>query len=123
MNMEQIIEAIGSMTVLELADLVKALEEKLGVSAAAPVMAVAATGAAAVVEEEEQTEFDVILESAGSSKINVIKIVREVTGLGLTESKALVDGAPKAIKEKIAKADAEALVARFQEAGATASVK
>lgn len=124
MNMEQIIEAIGNMTVLELAEMVKAMEEKFGVSAAAPMMAVAAPVAgAAAITEEEQTEFDVILESAGASKINVIKIVREVTGLGLTESKALVDGAPKPIKEKIAKADAEALVARFQEAGATASVK
>jgi len=125
MNMEQIIEAIGKMTVLELAEMVKALEEKFGVSAAAPMMAAAAPAAGGVVAlvEEEQTEFDVILENAGSAKIQVIKVVREITGLGLTESKALVDAAPKAIKEKVSKADADELVAKLQEAGATASVK
>ena len=125
MNMEQIIEAIGKMTVLELAEMVKALEEKFGVSAAAPMMAVAAPSGGGVVAlvEEEQTEFDVILENAGSAKIPVIKVVREITGLGLTESKALVDAAPKAIKEKVSKAEAEELVAKLQEAGATASIK
>jgi len=125
MNMEQIIEAIGKMTVLELAEMVKALEEKFGVSAAAPMMAMAAPVAGGVVPqvEEEQTEFDVVLEHAGSAKVAVIKVVRELTGLGLTESKALVDAAPKAIKEKISKADAEAMVAKLQEAGATATVK
>ncbi|MCL2549060.1 MAG: 50S ribosomal protein L7/L12 [Symbiobacteriaceae bacterium] len=125
MNMEQIIEAIGKMTVLELAEMVKALEEKFGVSAAAPMMAVAAPAAGGIVPqvEEEQTEFDVILENAGSAKIQVIKVVREITGLGLTESKALVDAAPKAVKEKVSKADADALVAKLQEAGATASIK
>jgi len=123
--MEQIIEAIGKMTVLELAEMVKALEEKFGVSAAAPMMAVAAPSGGGVVAlvEEEQTEFDVILENAGSAKIPVIKVVREITGLGLTESKALVDAAPKAIKEKVSKAEAEELVAKLQEAGATASIK
>ena len=125
MNMEQIIEAIGKMTVLELAEMVKALEDKFGVSAAAPMMAAAAPAAAGVVAlvEEEQTEFDVMLDHAGQSKIAVIKVVRELTGLGLTESKVLVDAAPKAIKEKISKADADAMVAKLQEAGATASVK
>ena len=121
MNKEQIMEAIESMTVLELSELVKALEEKFGVSAAAPVAAAAAPAAAAAAEE--QTEFDVILAAAGASKINVIKVVREVTGLGLKEAKELVDGAPKAIKEKISKADADALKAKLEEAGATVEVK
>ena len=125
MNMDQIIEAISKMSVLELAEMVKALEEKFGVSAAAPMMAMAAPAAGGVVAlvEEEQTEFDVVLENAGSAKVQVIKVVREITGLGLTESKALVDAAPKAIKEKVSRTDAEALVAKLQEAGATASVK
>ena len=100
MNKDQIIEAIESMSVLELAELVKALEEKFGVSAAAPV-AVAAAGAAPAGAAEEKTEFDVILKDAGSGKIAVIKAVRELTGLGLKEAKALVDGAPKAVKEKV----------------------
>ena len=118
MNKEQIIEAIESMTVLELSELVKALEEKFGVSAAAPV-AVAAGAAAA----EEKTEFDVILTAAGAGKINVIKVVREVTGLGLKEAKAIVDEAPKAVKEKISKADADALKAKLEEAGASVELK
>jgi large subunit ribosomal protein L7/L12 len=122
MNKEQLIEAISSMTVLELADLVKALEEKFGVSAAAP-MAVAAAPVAAAVIEEEQTEFDVILEAVGDKKINVIKVVREVTGLGLTESKAIVDGAPKAVKEKVSKNDGEEIVKKLTEVGATAKLK
>lgn len=122
MNKEQIIEAIESMTVLELSELVKALEEKFGVSAAAPV-AVAAAPAAAGEAAAEKTEFDVILASAGASKINVIKVVREVTGLGLKEAKEIVDGAPKAIKEKVSKADADALKAKLEEAGATVEVK
>ena len=122
MTKEQIMEAIESMTVLELSELVKALEEKFGVSAAAPVAAAAAAPAAAAAAEE-QTEFDVILTAAGASKINVIKVVREVTGLGLKEAKELVDGAPKAIKEKISKADADALKAKLEEAGATVEVK
>ncbi|WP_110955674.1 50S ribosomal protein L7/L12 [Anaerosinus massiliensis] len=122
MNKEQIMEAIENMTVLELSELVKALEEKFGVSAAAPV-AVAAAPAAGGAAAAEQTEFDVILASAGGSKINVIKVVREVTGLGLKEAKELVDGAPKAIKEKVAKADADAIKAKLEEAGATVEVK
>ena len=108
MNKDQIIEAIESMTVLELSELVKALEEKFGVSAAAPA---------------EKTEFDVILASAGASKIGVIKAVREATGLGLKEAKELVDGAPKAVKEKISKADADALKEKLEAAGATVEVK
>lgn len=122
MNKEQIMEAIESMTVLELSELVKALEEKFGVSASAPV-AVAAAAPAAAAAAEEQTEFDVILAAAGASKINVIKVVREVTGLGLKEAKEVVDGAPKAVKEKISKADADALKAKLEEAGATVEVK
>ena len=124
MNKEQIIEAIESMTVLELSELVKALEEKFGVSAAAPVAVAAAPaaggGAAAA---EEKTEFDVVLTSAGAGKINVIKVVREATGLGLKEAKEIVDGAPKAVKEKISKADADALKAKLEEAGASVELK
>ena len=122
MNKDQIIEAIESMTVLELSELVKALEEKFGVSAAAPV-AVAAAAPAAAEAAAEKTEFDVILASAGASKIAVIKAVREATGLGLKEAKALVDGAPAPVKEKISKADADALKAKLEEAGATVEVK
>ncbi|MEO3947971.1 50S ribosomal protein L7/L12 [Gorillibacterium sp. CAU 1737] len=120
MSKEQILEAIKGMTVLELNDLVKAIEEEFGVTAAAPV-AVVGGGAAPVAEE--QSEFDVILANAGASKINVIKVVREITGLGLKEAKDLVDGAPKAIKEKVSKDDAEAIKAKLTEAGATVEVK
>lgn len=120
MSKEQIIEAIKEMTVLELNDLVKAIEEEFGVTAAAPVAVAGAAGAAAA---EEQSEFDVILASAGASKINVIKVVREVTGLGLKEAKALVDEAPKPIKEKVAKEEAEEVKAKLEEAGATVEVK
>ena len=120
MTKEEILEAIKGMTVLELADLVKAMEDEFGVSAAAPVaVAAAAAGAAA----EEKSEFDVILKDAGEKKIGVIKVVREVTGLGLKDAKALVDGAPKAVKEGVAKADAEALKAKLEEAGATVELK
>lgn len=122
MTKEEIMQAIENMTVLELSELVKALEEKFGVSAAAPV-AVAAAPAAAGAAAEEKTEFDVILANAGASKINVIKVVREITGLGLKEAKEIVDGAPKAIKEKVAKADADAIKAKLEEAGATVEVK
>ena len=122
MNKEQIIEAIESMTVLELSELVKALEEKFGVSAAAPV-AVAAAAPAEAAAAAEQTEFDVILANAGASKINVIKVVRAVTGLGLKEAQELVDGAPKALKEKVSKADAEALKEKLEAAGATIEIK
>ncbi|MGN7416460.1 MULTISPECIES: 50S ribosomal protein L7/L12 [Paenibacillus] len=120
MSKEQILEAIKGMTVLELNDLVKAIEEEFGVTAAAPV---AAAGAGAASAEAEQSEFDVILTNAGASKINVIKAVREITGLGLKEAKELVDNAPKALKEKVAKEEAEAVKAKLEEAGATIEVK
>ena len=124
MTKEEIMQAIESMTVLELSELVKAMEERFGVSAAAPVAVAAAGPAAAAAEpEEEKTEFDVILAAIGDKKINVIKVVREVTGLGLKEAKALVDGAPAPVKEKIYKADAEALKAKLEEAGATIEIK
>ena len=124
MNKEQIMEAIEKMTVLELSELVKALEEKFGVSASAPMaVAAAPAAAAAALVAEEQTEFDVILASAGAAKINVIKVVRELTGLGLKEAKDLVDGAPKPVKEKISKADADAVKAKLVEAGATVEIK
>jgi large subunit ribosomal protein L7/L12 len=120
----EILEAVKGLTVLELAELVKAFEDEFGVSAAAPVAAmVAPVAGAAPAEEEVQTEFDVILSAAGDKKVNVIKVVREVTGLGLKESKELVDGAPKAVKEKISKEDAEALKAKLVEAGATVEIK
>ena len=122
MTKEEIMQAIEEMTVLELSELVKAMEEKFGVSAAAPV-AVAAAPAAGAAAAEEKTEFDVILASAGDKKINVIKVVREVTGLGLKEAKALVDGAPAHVKEGAAKEDAEALKAKLEEAGATVELK
>ncbi|MCS7235854.1 MAG: 50S ribosomal protein L7/L12 [Armatimonadota bacterium] len=120
----EIVEAIGNLTVLELAELVKALEDKFGVSAAAPVaVAVAPQAAAAPAPEEEQTEFDVILKAAGPNKIQVIKVVRELTGLGLKEAKDLVDGAPKPVKEKVSKQEAEAIKAKLQEVGADVEVK
>ena len=118
----QILEEIKALTILELADLVKALEEEFGVSAA-PVAVAAAGAAPAAAAEEEKTEFDVILKSAGAAKLNVIKVVREVTGLGLKDAKDLVEGAPKAIKEGISKADADALAAKLTEAGAEVEVK
>jgi large subunit ribosomal protein L7/L12 len=122
----QIIDTLEGLTVLELNELVKALEEKWGVSAAAPVAVAGAAGAAAggaVVEEEEQTEFDVVLTEIGSQKIQVIKAVRELTSLGLKEAKDLVDSAPKAIKEGVAKEEAEAAKAKLEEVGAKAEVK
>ena len=115
------IEEIKALTVLELSDLVKAIEEEFGVSAAAPV-AVAAAGAAAPAAEEK-TEFDVMLMDAGSGKIGVIKVVREITGLGLKEAKDLVDGAPKAVKTGVSKDDAEAAKAKLEEAGAKVELK
>ncbi|HOV80625.1 MAG TPA: 50S ribosomal protein L7/L12 [Bacillota bacterium] len=124
-KVKEILEAVKGMTVLELAELVKAFEEEFGVSAAAPV-AVAAPGAAAAaapVEEEEQTEFDVILTAVGDKKVNVIKVVREITALGLKEAKDLVDGAPKPVKEKVSKEEAEAIKAKLTEAGATVEIK
>lgn len=122
MSKEQILEALKSMTVLELSELVKAIEEEFGVTAAAPI-AVVAGGAAGGAEAAEQTEFDVILANAGASKINVIKVVREITGLGLKEAKDLVDNAPKPIKEGASKEEADSIKAKLEEAGATVEVK
>ena len=122
MTNEEILEAIGNLTVLELSELVKAAEEKFGVSAAAPV-AVAAAAPAAGGAAAEKSEFDVVLKDAGASKINVIKAVREATGLGLKEAKALVDGAPAAVKEGVAKAEAEDLKGKLEAAGATVELK
>lgn len=119
-NLEKIVEDLSALTVLEAAELAKLLEEKWGVSAAAPVAAAAAGGAAPA---EEKDSFDVILEAAGDNKINVIKVVREVTGLGHKEAKDLVEGAPKPIKEALAKADAEALKKKLEEAGAKVALK
>src|SRR3954465_5578626 len=120
----EILEQIGSMTVLELSELIKAMEDKFGVSAAAAVSAAApAAGAAAAPAAEEQTEFTVMLSSFGENKVNVIKAVRELTGLGLKEAKDLVDGAPKPVKEGISKADAEAAKKKLEEAGAKVEVK
>ena len=123
MTKEEIMEAIEGMTVLELSELVKAMEEKFGVSAAAPVAVAAAGGAAAGAAAEEKTEFTVQLAAIGDKKINVIKAVREATGLGLKEAKALVDGAPAAVKENVPKAEAEELKKKLEEAGATVELK
>ena len=122
MTNEEILEAIGNLTVLELSELVKAAEEKFGVSAAAPV-AVAAAAPAAGGAAAEKSESDVVLKDAGASKINVIKAVREATGLGLKEAKALVDGAPAPVKEGVSKADAEDLKGKLEAAGATVELK
>ncbi len=121
MDKDQILRAIESMTVLELADLVKAMEEKFGVSAAAPVAVAAAPAAGAAAAEK--TEFNVVLTDVGASKINVIKVVRELTGLGLKEAKAAVDAAPNTLKENVSKADAEAMKAKLEEAGAKVELK
>ncbi len=123
MNKEQIIEAIKAMNVMELSDLVKEMEEIFGVSAAAPTAVVAAGPAAAAEPVEEKTEFDVELTEVGSEKIKVIKVVREVTGLGLKEAKEIVDGAPKMIKEGVGKEDAEAMAKKFEEVGAKVTIK
>lgn len=120
-NHEQIIEAIKEMSVLELNDLVKAIEEEFGVTAAAPVAAAGAAGGADAAAE--QTEFDVELTSAGSSKIKVVKAVKEATGLGLKDAKELVDGAPKVVKEGLSKEDAEELKSQLEEVGATVELK
>lgn len=125
MTKAEIMEAIKNMTVLELAELVKELEEEFGVTAAAPV-AVAAAPAGAAAEgdvQEEQTEFDVILAGAGDKKIQVIKVVREITGLGLKEAKNLVDNAPKPVKEKVSKEEAEQIKAKLEEVGASVEIK
>ncbi len=123
-KVQEIIEAVKKLTVLELSELVKALEEEFGVSAAAPVAVAAAPAAGgAPAAEEEQSEFDVILMAAGDKKIQVIKVVRELTSLGLKEAKDLVDGAPKSVKEKVSKADAEAVKAKLEAEGATVQIK
>jgi large subunit ribosomal protein L7/L12 len=121
----EILDAISNMTVLELSQLIKDMEEKFGVSAAAATVAVApaAAGGAAPAAVEEKTEFNVVLTAAGANKVNVIKVVRAVTGLGLKEAKDLVDGAPKPVKEGIPKADAEAIAKQITEAGGTAEIK
>ena len=121
---EDILEAVGAMSVMELNDLVKAFEEKFGVSAAAMAVAGPAGGAAAGgAAAEEQTEFTVVLSEFGSNKVAVIKAVREITGLGLKEAKAIVDGAPKAVKEKVSKAEADDIKKKLEEAGAKVEVK
>jgi large subunit ribosomal protein L7/L12 len=122
---QEILEAISSMTVLELSQLIKDMEEKFGVSAAAATVAVAApaAGGGAAAAAEEKTEFTVVLAAAGENKVNTIKAVREVTGLGLKEAKDLVDGAPKPVKEGVSKADADAIKKKLEEAGAKVEVK
>ena len=123
----EILDAIANMTVLELSQLIKEMEDKFGVSAAAATVAVAAPGAGgaagAAAAVEEKTEFNVMLNSAGANKVNVIKVVRALTGLGLKEAKDLVDGAPKPVKEAVSKADAESMLKQLIEAGATAEIK
>jgi large subunit ribosomal protein L7/L12 len=118
-----ILDAIANMTVLELSGLIKEMEEKFGVSAAASAVAVAAPAAAAAPAAEEQTEFTVVLTGAGENKVNTIKVVRAITGLGLKEAKDLVDGAPKPVKEGVSKADADAVAKQLTDAGATCEVK
>ncbi len=123
-KVEKLVEEVKGMTVLELSELVKALEEEFGVSAAAPVAVAAAPAAGgAAPAAEEKTEFDVVLKSPGASKIPVIKVVREITGLGLKEAKALVDGAPKAVKEGVSQEEADSIAAKLKEAGAEVEVK
>ena len=123
MDKNAILEAIEKMSVLELSELIKAIEDKFGVSAAAPVAVAAAGPAVAAAVVEEQTEFDVILKDVGAEKIKVIKVVREITGLGLKEAKDVVDGAPSTVKEAVEKEAAEAIVAQLKEVGATAELK
>ena len=123
MTHEEILNAISEMSVLELSELVKAIEEKFGVSAAAPVAVAAAAPAAGAAAAEEKSEFDVILAAAGDQKIKVIKVVREITGLGLADAKALVDGAPKPVKEAAAKEEAEEIKTKLEEVGATVELK
>ncbi|HAW69992.1 MAG TPA: 50S ribosomal protein L7/L12 [Firmicutes bacterium] len=122
-KIDQVLEIVEGMTILELADLVKAFEEKFGVSAAAPVAVAAAAPAAAAPAAEEKTDFDVILAEAGAQKIQVIKVVRDITGLGLKEAKDLVDNAPKAVKTGVAKADAEEIKTKLTEVGAKVEIK
>lgn len=122
-KVQELVEKIKVLTLVEAAELKKALEDEFGVTAAAPMMMAAAPGAAAAAPVEEQTEFDVILQAAGATKINVIKVVRAHTGLGLKEAKDLVDGAPKPVKEAVSKDEAEKIKKELEEAGATVTVK
>lgn len=122
-DLNKIVEEIEKMTVLELNDLVKKIEEKFGVSAAAMAVAAPAAGGAAAPAAEEQTEFTVVLKEVGPNKIPVIKVVREITSLGLSEAKALVDGAPSTVKENVSKAEAEEMANKFKEVGATVELK
>ncbi len=123
LSKDDILNAIAEMTVMDVVDLIKAMEDKFGVTAAAAVAVAAPAAAAAGPVEEEKTEFDVILKDAGEKKVNVIKAVRELTGLGLKEAKDLVDGAPSTVKEGVSKADADAAKAKLEEAGATVELK
>jgi len=120
---DQVLDLIGNMTVLELSELKKKYEDKFGVTAAAPMMAMPMGGMGAAPVVEEKTEFDVVLTGAGDKKIQVIKVVREITGLGLKEAKDLVDGAPKAVKEKVTKAEAAEMKAKLEEQGASVEIK
>ncbi len=124
-DIKNLVEEIKKLTIVEVSELVKALEEEFGVSAAAPVAVAAApvAGAAAAPAEEEKSEFNIFLKDVGSNKIAVIKVVREITGLGLSEAKAIVDGAPKMVKENVSAADAKAFEAKFKEAGAVVELK
>lgn len=123
LSVDELLEQIGSLTLLEAADLKTKMEETFGVTAAAPVAAMVMAGGGAASEEEEQTEFDVVLTAVGDKKINVLKTVRELTGLGLKEAKELVDSAPKAVKEKIKKEEAEEMKKKLEEAGAKIEIK
>ena len=122
-DINAILDSIKELKLLEVAELVKLMEEEFGVSAAAPVMVAGAAGDAGAAAAEEKSEFDVVLADAGSGKLNVIKVVREITGLGLKEAKALVDGAPGTVKEAVAKEEAEAMKAKLEEAGAKVELK
>ena len=122
-KVQKLIEEVKELTVLELSEVVKALEEEFGVSAAAPAAAAPVAGAAAPAAAEEKTEFDVIIKDAGAEKVKVIKVVKDLTGLGLKDAKAVVDGAPKAVKEGVSKDEADDIKAKLEEAGATVEVK
>jgi len=122
-SIDQVLDLIGNMTVIELSELKKKYEEKFGVTAAAPMMAMPMGGGAGAAVAEEKTEFDVVLSGAGDKKIQVIKVVRELTGLGLKEAKDLVDGAPKTVKEKVTKAEADEMKAKLEEQGASVEIK
>jgi len=122
-TIDQVLDLIGNMTVMELSELKKAYEDKFGVTAAAPMMTMPMGGGGAAAAVEEKTEFDVVLTAAGDKKIQVIKVVRELTGLGLKEAKDLVDGSPKTVKEKVSKTDAAAMKAKLDEQGATVEIR